>query len=374
MSLDKLDKINLVASDTSWVEGDAVRQLEQTAGLPGIERAVGLPDLHPGKGIPIGAAFLSRGLVYPHLVGNDIGCGMGLWKTDINVRKFKLDKVVKKLDGFEQPWDGDTETMLEKVGLPTDVGHALGTIGGGNHFAEFLKIEQVFDDVVLGETLPNENKIVLLVHSGSRGLGEAVLNRHIRKYKAKPLLSNTEDFAQYISDHNQAVTWARLNRQIIAKRFLDKLGAHGKCLLDIFHNTVTPYGEVGDDLWLHRKGAAPADKGMVIIPGSRGTLSYLVQPIEDAADIALASLAHGAGRKWKRSEAKGKLENRYRAADLTRTKLGGRVICEDKALIFEEAPEAYKNIETVISDMEQAGLIKTVASFRPLISYKTRRK
>lgn len=368
------DKITLIASDKSWIEGDALRQLKQTAGLPGIERAVGLPDLHPGKGIPIGAAFLSRGLIYPHLVGNDIGCGMGLWQIDINVRKFKLDKVVKKLDGFELPWDGNTQTALSEIGLPADIGHALGTIGGGNHFAEFQKIEDIFDEALLAKIMPHQNNIVLLIHSGSRGLGEAVLNRHIRKYSAGPLASDTDAFAQYISDHNQAVTWARLNRQIIAKRFLDKLGAQGDCLLDIFHNTVTPYGNPEDDLWLHRKGAAPADKGMVIIPGSRGTLSFLVQPIEDAAKIALASLAHGAGRKWKRSEAKGKLENHYKAADLTRTKLGGRVICEDKALIFEEAPEAYKNIESVITDMEQAGLIKTVASFRPLISYKTRRK
>ncbi len=367
-------KITLIASDKSWIEGDAVRQLQQTANLPGIKRAVGLPDLHPGKGIPIGAAFLSRALVYPHLVGNDIGCGMGFWQTDINVRKFKLDKVVKKLDGFEQAWGGDTEAVLADVDLPIDIGHALGTIGGGNHFAEFQKIEQVFDEAILNSVMPDKNNIVLLVHSGSRGLGEAILRRHIYKHKAGALHSGTAEFTQYINDHNQAVTWAGLNRQIIAKRFLGKLGAQGLCVLDIFHNTVTPYGKPSEDLWLHRKGAAPADKGMVIIPGSRGTLSYLVKPLSGAADTALFSLAHGAGRKWKRSEAKGKLSNRYKAADLTRTKLGGRVICEDKALIFEEAPEAYKNIEGVITDMEQAGLINTIASFRPLISYKTRRR
>ena len=369
-----LDKIKLIASEDSWIEGDAIRQLEQTAKLPGIERAVGLPDLHPGKGIPIGAAFLSRSLIYPHLVGNDIGCGMGLWQTDIRVRKFKLDKTVKKLNGFELPWSGDTKPVLEKAGLPTNMGHALGTIGGGNHFAEFQKLEQVFDAALLDEIFPEKNNVVLLVHSGSRGLGEAILNRHIRKYKAGPLPSNTEGFTQYMNDHNQAVIWARLNRQIIAKRFLGKLGAQGKCLLDIFHNTVTPYGDPADDFWLHRKGAAPADKGIVVVPGSRGTLSYLVKPIEGTAETALTSLAHGAGRKWKRSEAKGKLSGRFKAGDLTRTKLGGRVICEDKALIFEEAPEAYKDIETVITQMEQAKLIKTIASFRPLISYKTRRK
>ena len=102
----------IIASDKSWIEGEAIRQLEITARLPGTERAVGLPDLHPGKGIPIGAAFLSKDVIYPHLVGNDIGCGMGLWRTDMAVNKFKLDKSVKKLRGFEDLWDGDAEGEL----------------------------------------------------------------------------------------------------------------------------------------------------------------------------------------------------------------------------------------------------------------------
>ena len=102
----KVDPV-IIASESSWIEGEAIRQLETTAQLPGMERAAGLPDLHPGKGIPIGAAFLSKGIIYPHLVGNDIGCGMGLWQTDIEAAKFKLDKSVKKLTGFESIWDGD---------------------------------------------------------------------------------------------------------------------------------------------------------------------------------------------------------------------------------------------------------------------------
>lgn len=125
--------------------------------------------------------------------------------------------------------------------------------------------------------------------------------------------------------------------------------------------------------WLHRKGAAPADKGAVVIPGSRGAITYVAVPSTQSGEAALHSLAHGAGRKWKRSEAKGKLSKRYKVEDLQRTKLGSRVICEDKALIYEEAPEAYKDIKGVIADLVDADLICLVATLRPLITYKTRR-
>lgn len=149
------------------------------------------------------------------------------------------------------------------------------------------------------------------------------------------------------------------------------LKTDGPCLLEICHNSVTPYKNEG---WLHRKGAAPADKGLVVVPGSRGAFSYIVKPRPKNTDVSLASVAHGAGRKWRRSGVKARLVNRYSVSDLTRTPLGGRVICEDKALIYEEAPEAYKDISVVIADMQEAGLIDVIATLRPLITYKTRRK
>ncbi|MCL4215939.1 MAG: RtcB family protein, partial [Candidatus Hydrogenedentes bacterium] len=72
-------EVHIIRTAKSWIEGSAVQQLEKVATLPGVCRAVGMPDLHPGRGYPIGAAVLCRGMFYPHLVGNDIGCGMGLW-------------------------------------------------------------------------------------------------------------------------------------------------------------------------------------------------------------------------------------------------------------------------------------------------------
>lgn len=366
-----MDNVTLIASNDSWIEGEAIRQLETTAGLPGMVRAAGLPDLHPGKGIPIGAAFLTDSVVYPHLVGNDIGCGMGLWSTTLPARKFKLDKSVKKLTGFEQMWEGDSAARLAAAGLPSDLWpYSLGTIGSGNHFAEFQKIEAVMNDKALSALGIDRAAMQLLIHSGSRGLGEDILRGHVDRHKGAGLATDSADFAAYIARHDEASLWAGVNRCVIAERFLSALGLTGQRVLDITHNSVTPSGRY----WLHRKGAAPADKGAVVIPGSRGSLSYLVAPRSNAAHIALTSLAHGAGRKWKRSDAKGRLSRRYSISDLTHTPLGGRVICEDKALIYEEAPEAYKDISQVIADMENFELIDVIATLRPLITYKTRRK
>jgi len=360
----------VIASANSWIEGEAVRQLKLTAALPGMKRAVGMPDLHPGKGTPIGAAFHSEGVIYPHLVGNDIGCGMGLWQTDLSLRKFKLDRAVKKLAGLEGAWDGDAEPLLRAGGLPASLASdALGTIGGGNHFAELQRADTVVDKERFEALGLCSEQATLLVHSGSRGLGEAILRRHAVAYGAEGLSQGSVVFDEYITRHNQAVAWAVINRAVIADRFMAKLGCNGTRALDICHNSVLPKSGGG---WLHRKGAAPSDGGPVVIPGSRGAITYLVEPV-GTGEKALQSLAHGAGRKWKRSDAKDKLQGRYKAADLVRTKLGGRVICEDKALIFEEAPEAYKDIEIVISDLENEGLIKVIATYKPLITYKTRR-
>ena len=112
----------------------------------------------------------------------------------------------------------------------------------------------------------------------------------------------------------------------------------------------------------------PDDNGLVIIPGSRGDYSWIVQPV--ANEKTLHSLAHGAGRKWGRTECKGRLAAKYTATQLSRTELGSRVICRDKQLIFEEAPQAYKSAESVVQCLVQAGLIIPVARLRPVLTLK----
>ena len=364
--------VTVIASDKSWIESEAVRQLENTAKLEGMKLAVGLPDLHPGKGYPIGAAFVSKGWIYPHLVGNDIGCGMRFWKTDLKAQKIKLDKWVAKLEGLDEPWDGDTQEWLCARRLePTAFDPSIGTIGGGNHFAELQKIEGVYDEESFEALGLNKKSLYLLVHSGSRGLGESILRAHGEAHGHHGLHENTQEAQRYMDKHDHAVRWAEANRELIAHRFLSCLHANGDRILDVNHNTVTKQ-KIGDDFyWLHRKGATPATEGIVIIPGSRGHFSYLVEPTGSQESTAY-SLAHGAGRKWKRTDAKGKLA-KYRADDFIKTSLGSKVICEDKDLIFEEAPQAYKNIETVVGDLVDAGLVRIIAILHPVITYKTRR-
>lgn len=363
--------VRLIKSDASWIEGEAIRQLETTARLDGMVAAVGMPDLHPGKGHPVGAAFLTRGMVHPYLVGNDIGCGMSLWQTDIAVRKIRLDRFVKKLDGLDEPWDGDGGARMEAAGLPSRLaGPSLGTIGGGNHFAELQRIDTIEDSAAIAALGLDAGSALVLVHSGSRGLGEAILQAHITKHKSAGIKTGSQDFAAYVSAHNEAMAWAAVNRTVIAERFADRLGAAIEQRLDLCHNSVTP---ADDDLWLHRKGAAPADLGPVIIPGSRGTVTYLVEPTGDQRANAW-SLAHGAGRKWTRSESRARLSAKFRPQDLERTDLGGRVICRNKDLLYEEAPQAYKNVETVIADLQDAGLVQVLATLRPVITYKTQRQ
>ena len=109
----------------------------------------------------------------------------------------------------------------------------------------------------------------------------------------------------------------------------------------------------------------------MVIPDSRGDYSYLVRPIAENGADALFSLAHGAGRKWQRGECKARLSHKFSADSLRQTAFGSAVVCEDKALIFEEAPQAYKKIDSIIAAMSDFGLIELVARMKPVLTYKT---
>jgi release factor H-coupled RctB family protein len=173
-----------------------------------------------------------------------------------------------------------------------------------------------------------------------------------------------------------------VNRKLLAERFAQALGAGAGLLWDGCHNSITPspgltanmsrrMGEGLGVAWIHRKGAVVAYEEPVVIPGSRGSLSYLVKPLGDGESRAW-SLAHGAGRKWARSEARLRVRERFGKQQLLQTALGSRVICGERDLLYEEAPAAYKNIEAVIEDLVEAGLVSVIATFRPLLTYKTR--
>jgi release factor H-coupled RctB family protein len=367
-------QVRLFASARSWIEGEAVRQLYATAKLDGVQLAVGFPDLQPGRGSPVGAAFVTDGVIYPHLIGGDIGCGMALFKTDLVRRDAKLDRWAALRFNLEHPWHEFADGYLAEQHLEsTEFDSALGTIGGGNHFAELQTVEQVLDVAAFKKLGLGKQQLVVLVHSGSRGLGEAVLRTHVDQHFGNGVEADSFAAEEYLRGHDLATRWANANRELIARRFVAALGAEAECVWDGCHNSITRRGTDGGVEWLHRKGAVAADADLVVIPGSRGSLSYIVKPTGDG-DSHAWSLAHGAGRKWARSDARLRMRERFSVSELAQTRLGGRVICEERDLLYEEAPAAYKNIEAVIADLVAAGLVSVIATLRPLLTYKTRKQ
>jgi release factor H-coupled RctB family protein len=366
-------QVRLFTSAQSWIEGEAVRQLYAAAKLPAVRRAVGFPDLHPGKGTPVGAAFVTEGEIYPHLIGGDIGCGMALFATDLVRRDAKLDGWATLRFDLEHPWEQSVGDFLGERELePTESDSALGTIGGGNHFAELQAVEKVPDPDEFKKFGLGKQQLAVLVHSGSRGLGESVLRHHVDQRFANGLEAESFAAGECLRGHDFAVRWARANRELTARRFVAALGAETECLRDGCHNSITRHESAGETVWVHRKGAVLAEDDPVVIPGSRGALSYLVKPIGDGESRAW-SLAHGAGRKWAPSAARLRMRERFGLHQLVQTPLGSRVVCEERDLLYEEAPGAYKNIEAVIQGLVDAGLVSVIATFRPLLTYKTRK-
>jgi release factor H-coupled RctB family protein len=362
------NKIKIVQGEKSWIESAAVEQLKKVAELEGIIKAVGLPDLHPGK-TPVGASFISKDIIYPHIVGNDIGCGMALFSTGFKKQKFKQDKIISKLYRINGIENVDISEFLEGTDFPLK--EKLGTIGSGNHFAEFQEIDSIYDTDAMEEIRLDKGNIYLLVHSGSRSYGEQILRKYIEQHSCQEgLKAGSVAFDEYFSNHDKAVEYATLNRELIAYRILTAVNAKENIkLLDSIHNSVTKKKVEEEEVYIHRKGAAPSDIGYVVIAGTRGSRSYIVKPEENLSEYAF-SISHGAGRKWARFGCKEKLENLYSRKAVRQINTIQNLICKDKNIILEEAPEAYKDIERVIEDMLEGKMIKLVASLKPVITYK----
>jgi len=363
--------IHVFASSRSWIEGNATLQLDHVAGLPGVRTVAAMPDLHPGKYGPVGCAILAD-RIHPQLVGSDIGCGMGLFELDIPARKLRLDQLAERLGALDQRWDGGMDDVLAAAGLQSTAFDAsLGSIGGGNHFCEVQAIEEILVPDVAAQAGLDRHSAFVLVHSGSRGLGFSILEQVLRG-GCTALDPVSIAGKSYIDAHDHAVRWARLNRRIIAERAATAARAELRLVNDLAHNMVElRSGVSGDILALHRKGAAASDRGLVPVPGSRGTLSYLVEPLGTTRAETLESLAHGAGRKYDRASMHGRVRGKKSdVARLARNPYGGLVVCGDRGLLVEEAPEAYKSIDRVIADLVAFGLARVVATFRPLVTFK----
>jgi release factor H-coupled RctB family protein len=140
-------------------------------------------------------------------------------------------------------------------------------------------------------------------------------------------------------------------------------------VVDAVHNQVVSLDVGGQTRWIHRKGAAPAGRGeLTILLGSRGTHSYLM--LGEGHPAGLCSMAHGAGRRLNRADARAKMRAKHSRASLLRTPLGGRVICDRTDLLYEEHPDVYKPIGPVLDSIVAAGLARPVAALRPLLTVK----
>jgi release factor H-coupled RctB family protein len=356
-----MEKVTIIASQRNWIDTRSVDTLKQIGEYRGVKSVVGLPDLSVGS-VPNGMAVVTSNRLYPHLIGGDIGCGMNLYEIPLHsTKKIKVDKFEKRLSKLES---------LEEIELSSmeHLGYHLGTIGRGNHFAELHLVDEVKDAKLFERMGIGRESLYLLVHSGSRAFGQIVFNRVAGAYDpSMGLDANSCEAKEYLIAHNQAIAYANESRQMIAKRLSKAIGFDENIHLvsATAHNSITPTKRG----WIHRKGATPTDQGAVIIAGSRGSRSYLVMPTNETA-LSNDSLAHGAGRKWERSSAKAKLRDRYRMDDLKRTPIGSRVLCKDRNLLYEEAPQAYKNIDVVIEDLVDAGLATVIATFKPILTYK----
>lgn len=389
------------------IEDAALDQLGRVAGLPGCCRAVGLPDLHPGRGVPVGAAFAFRDRVVPALIGGDIGCGVRL--VAVKKAKFQGDALLRRVDeatrGPALP-DADPHALLAAVwahgpaglaavdGVPDslavlaeaevagafaevlppsgvlpegDFGTQLGTAGGGNHFLELSTVERVQDRAAAAVLGLTAGTWVVLAHSGSRGLGASLAARH------REVLETPDEIQGWLADQAGAIRFALANRVVLAWRLLEALGAARPDRLtgafDLVHNAVVPAVVDGAAVWLHRKGAAPAalDQPTVVL-GSRGAPSHVL--LGAGREDCLASVAHGAGRRLDRADAAARFRARHTRASLRRTTLGSHVLCDDAELLFAEHPDAYKAVEPVVAALEAAGAGRRVATLVPHITIK----
>jgi tRNA-splicing ligase RtcB len=380
---------------TDQVEEAARRQLVNISQLPIVHHHVAaMPDVHHGIGATVGSVIPTLRAIIPAAVGVDIGCGMiaaRLSLTASEIDEAALRKLFAQISrdvpvGFEQhderdaradaakPFKRGLHAILEKhpgvqkrVGKRSDWTRQLGTLGGGNHFIEVC--------------LDEAQRVWVMLHSGSRGIGNAIgtyfialakqdAERHQRQLPDRDLAYFTEG-AEHFEDYVQAVGWAqdyaRANRAEMMDLVLEALRRHLPAFettteaVNCHHNYVARETHYGEDVWVTRKGAIRARDGdLGIIPGSMGTRSYIVRGKGSAE--ALQSCAHGAGRRMSRTQA-GK---QFTVADLERQTEG--VVCRKDPGVLDEIPGAYKDIDTLMAN--QNDLVEVLHTLKQILCVK----
>ena len=378
------DRLISWASD---VDGGTIRQAEKTARLPIVAGHVALmPDAHVGIGATVGSVIPTKDAVIPSAVGVDIGCGMIAAELDITEDQLpdSLEPLLSRIEravpaGVGQGHDRvatNADRWLAAHKPATELGadrtkkaaKQFGTLGSGNHFLEVCVDERA--------------RVWVVLHSGSRGIGNQLAQAHIGKARklAKDLqlrledpdlayfVEGTPEFQAYIADMLWAQDYARANRDQMMdnamREVLAFIGTGRETLrVNCHHNFTQRETHNGVDLWITRKGAIKADTGdLGVIPGSMGTRSYIVTGKGNPQ--SWTSCSHGAGRRHSRTQAK-KL---FTAADLA-DQMAGKVWLSGRAsALVDEIPSAYKDIDQVMAD--QADLVEVLHTLHQVLNYK----
>ncbi|MEM9418163.1 MAG: RtcB family protein [Planctomycetota bacterium] len=356
---------------------NVLASLERMRRLKDAVRVAVMPDVHLAKGVCIGTVLATSRWVYPSAVGGDIGCGMAALGFDADASAIaspsvgrSILKVLSKLVPISRhvralPVRLENRRRLSLGRLDHELqrtGRAqLGTLGGCNHFLELQR------DTADGS-------LWAMVHSGSRGLGQAISRHHIEiapeRSHGLPVLDAESNLGRaYLRDQHLARAYARLNRRLmldaVAWLLREQLGIATRpgSFVQCDHNHVRRERHFGQWLYVHRKGAAPAFAGHLgLIPGSMGTASYHV--LGKGHPESLCSSSHGAGRAMSRTEARGRIST----GQFKRQTQHVHTNPAQHARLREEAPQAYKDIGQVMRMQNQ--LVTISRKLEPLLNYK----
>ena len=373
-----------------YVETHAMKEIFTLSTLPFVFHHLAfMPDVHGGKGMPIGGVLATKGVVVPNAVGVDIGCGMCAVKTSLKVadipsevlRKQILRGIRKQIPlGFDhhkraqdeafmpQGFDIDKMTVVKRQYVSAT--KQVGTLGGGNHFLELQK--------------DMEGTLWVMIHSGSRNLGAQVGSFYNEKAKVlnKRWFSNvgpdidmaflpmqTDEAHAYWDEMNYCIEFALCNRKLMMERICQTIGdvypdARFEPMINIAHNYAVWENHFDENCIVHRKGATRARAGEIgIIPGSQGTKSYIVEGLGNVDSFQ--SCSHGAGRAMSRTEA---VRSLSLEAEVAKLEAQGIVHAIRGWKDLEEAAGAYKDIDEVMAN--QTDLVKIVTALSPVAVIK----
>ncbi len=378
------DRLISWASD---IDDETIRQAEKAARLPIVEGHVALmPDAHLGLGATVGSVIPTRDAVIPSAVGVDIGCGMIAAELDVHDHQLpdtiepllgRIERAIPAGVGRGHGQVGNRADTWLRVNKPatelaskqvTTAATQFGTLGSGNHFVEVC--------------LDERGRVWVVLHSGSRGIGNQLAQMHIagakqlaRQLEVKLedidlayLTDGTPEFTAYIGDMLWAQDYARANREQMMDRALVEvttfLGFGRETRrVNCHHNFTQRETHGGRDLWITRKGAIKAGADdLGVIPGSMGTRSYIVRGRGNPA--SWESCSHGAGRRHSRTKAK-KL---FTTDDLAHQMEGKVWLAARAEALLDEIPSAYKDIDQVMAD--QTDLVDVLHTLHQILNYK----